>query len=231
VDDQLVDLHEWFVETTTQPRVAQHVSPDRVDQQRARVAHLLRLRRHLLELPTENERRELYEREEGGSIAGLPAEHGRRSLAQITTDFARTERLHEAAVSYVVTLIDGERSDPELLEAARRELAEVRQWERDRDELQDLYEEVRELQIPAEFAVVEPVINRVKSNELAYVELPRRRMVDALRSRLRSAASERGVNLKTQVLETNPRIHLLVAPKGKDAELRMLANALWRARS
>jgi hypothetical protein len=231
LDDQLVDLHEWFVETATQPRLAQYVTTDRVDRQRARAAHLLRLRRQLLELPNEDERRELYDREEDGSIEGLPAERDPRSLARISSDFARTERLHDAAVRYVATLIDDDRSDPELFEAARQALAEVRQWERDQAGLQELYEEVRALQTPEELAVVGPVLNHIESNELAYVELPRRRMVDALRSRLRSAAADRSINLKTQVLETKPRIHLLVAPKGRDAELRMLANALWRVRS
>jgi hypothetical protein len=231
IEDQLADLHEWFVETTTQARLARYVTTDRVDQQRARAAHLLRLRRQLLELPTEDERRELYDREEGRSIEGLPAEYSRRSLAQITADLSRTERLHDAAVRYVATLIDEERSDLELLEAARQALAEVRQWERDQAELRELYDQVRALQAPEEFAVVEPVINRIESNEFAYVELPRRHIVEALRSKLRSVAVERDINLKTQVLETKPLFHLLVAPKGKDAELRRLANVLWRTRS
>jgi hypothetical protein len=231
LDDQLADLHEWFVDTATHPRLSQYVTTDRVDQRRARAAHLLRLRRKLLELPTEDERRELYDREEGRSIEGLPTEDGRRSLAQITADLSRTGRLHDAAVRYVATLIDEERSDPDLLEAARGALAEVRRWERDQDELRELCNQIRALQIPEEFAVVEPVLNLIESNELAYVELTRRHMAEALRAKLRSAAAHRDINLKTQILETKPDVHLLVAPRARGAELRKLANDLWRTRS
>jgi hypothetical protein len=231
LDDQLAELHDWFVETATQPRLAQYLTTDRVDQQRARAAHLLRLRRRLLELATEDQRRELYDREEDRSIEGLPVECGRRSLTQITRDLARTERLHDAAVRYVATLIDEQRSDPDLLEAARGALAEVRQWERDQDELRELHDQVRALQTPEELVVVEPVLNRIESNELAYVELHRRDIAEALRGKLRSAAVNRDINLKTQILETKPHVHLLIAPKGRDAELRKLANDLWRTRS
>jgi hypothetical protein len=230
LDDQLADLHDWFVYARMEPQLAQHVTADQLDRQRARAAHLLRVRRHLLALPAEGERRELYELEESRSIEGLPAEPDRRSLAQISADFVRTKRFHDASVTYVTTLIDEGRSDPELLDAARRALADVRQWQRDQNELQALYDEVRALEAPAEFAVVEPMIERIESAGLAYVELPRRRMLEPLRSRLRSKAADRGVHLKTQVMESKPGIYLLAAAKGKDAELRKLATLLWRTR-
>ena len=230
LDDQLADLHEWFVDTATEPTLAQYITTDRIDQRRARAAHLLRLRRQLLELPTEGERRELYDLEQGRSIDGLPAEYGSRSLVQITSDLSRTGRFHDAAVRYVITLIDEERSDPGLLEAARGALAEVRLWDRDQDELRELHDQVRALQTPEEFAVVEPVLNRIESSELVYVELCRRHMAEALRGKLRTAAADRGINLKTQILETKPHVLLLVAPKARGAELRKLANDLWRAR-
>jgi len=230
LDDQLADLHEWFVSTRTELELAPHVTTDQVDRQRARAAHLLRLRRHLLALPTEGERRELYELEKGRSVEGLPAEPGRRSLAEISADLTRMGRFHDASVSYVTTLIDEGRSDPKLLDAARQALADVRRWERDQSELRALYDEVRVVETPAEYAVVEPVIDRIESTGLAYVELPRRRMLEPLRSRLRSKAADRGIHLKTQVLETKPHVHLLVAAKGKDAELRKLAATLWRTR-
>src|SRR5205814_4652964 len=98
-------------------------------------------------------------------------------------------------------------------------------------ELRELHDQVRALQTPEEIAVVEPVLSRIESNELAYVELPRRHIAEVLRGKLRSAAVNRDINLKTQILETKPHVHLLVAPKGRDAELRKLANDLWRIRS
>jgi hypothetical protein len=228
LDDQLADLHEWFVYTRMEPGLARHVTADQVDRQRSRAVHLLRLRRRLLAFPTEGERRELYEREKSGSIDGPLPESGRRSLAQISADLTRMGRFHDAAVSYVTTLIDKGRSDPELLDAARQALADVRQWERDQSELRTLYDEVRAIETPAEFAVVEPMIDLIESTGLAHVELPRPRILEPLRSRLRSGAADRDIHLKTQVLETKPRIYLLAVAKGKDAELRKLAALLLR---
>jgi len=72
------------------------------------------------------------------------------------------------------------------------------------------------------------MIDRIQSLGLAYVELQRRRVVEALRSRLRSTASDRGLKLKTQTLEIERRPHLLAAIQGRDADLRKLAASLWR---
>jgi hypothetical protein len=229
VDDELAGIHEAIV--VDRDGMPYDAAVETVERLRVRGVHLLVVRRQLLQLAGEPERREWYERERARPIAELAMEYRQPSPTNtMTRDFQLTGRFRDVAARYVEVLLDEGRSDPSLLESARRALADVRRWECERDERREAYEELKLLVRPDELAAVDPLLERLGAEGVAYTRLPRQAAAERLRKSLRSAATDRGIRLITRLLEMRPDTCLVAAVHGRADDHRRLVIALWKSR-
>jgi hypothetical protein len=229
VDDELAGIHEAIV--LDRDGMPYDASAELVERLRVQGIHLLVVRRQLLERASEPDRRELYERERARPIGELLIEHQQPSrMTALTRDFHLSGRFRDVAAEYVEILLEDGRSDESLLESARQALAGVRGWQRERDARHEAYEEVKALARPDELAAVEPLLERLGADGIAYTRLPKQAAAERLRKSLRSAATDRGMRLITRLLEMRPDTCLVAAVHGRDAEHRRLVIALWRSR-